>query len=114
MTRPPWIAPEPEEVLPLFAAARAPAQRHSETSRAAAESLDAETLNALQRRVYDLLGAEPAGLTDEEIGDRLGLGGNTARPRRIELARRGLVVKVGTRKTRSGRSADVWRRVIGR
>jgi FixJ family two-component response regulator len=109
MTRPHWETPPPEEALPLFAAAtRAPAQAHSETSRAAAESLDGKTLNALQRRVMELLRAVPGGLTDEEISSLLGMNPSTERPRRIELARLGLLVKVGTRKTASGRSADVW------
>jgi DNA-binding NarL/FixJ family response regulator len=109
MTRPHWETPPPEEALPLFAAsARAPSQAHSETSRAAAESLDGNTLNALQRRVLDLLRVTPGGLTDEEIASRLAMNPSTERPRRIELARRGLVVKAGARKTASGRNADVW------
>jgi hypothetical protein len=102
---------------PLFAAARKPtptpepappAQAHSATSLAAADSMDGNTLNTLQRRVLDLLHATPGGLTDEEIANRLGMNPSTERPRRIELARRGLVVKAGTRKTASGRNADVW------
>jgi hypothetical protein len=109
MTRPHWETPPPEESLALWvAAAKAPAQSHSETSRAAAESFDGNTLNALQRRVLDLLRSTPGGLTDEEISNRLGMNPSTERPRRVELARRGLVVKAGTRKTASGRSADVW------
>jgi FixJ family two-component response regulator len=109
MTRPHYITPPIEESLPLFApVARAPAQAHSATSRAAADSLGGNTLNTLQRRVLDLLHATPGGLTDEEIANRLGMNPSTERPRRIELARRGLVVKAGTRKTASGRNADVW------
>jgi hypothetical protein len=94
--------------LPLFAQ-RAPAVNGSATSAAAADSLGPATLNALQRRVLELLQATPDGLTDEEMARRLGMNPSTQRPRRIELARRGLVVKCGTRRTASGRMADVWK-----
>jgi hypothetical protein len=94
--------------LPLFAQ-RAPAVRGSQTSNDAADSLDAPTLNAMQRRVLELLQATPEGLTDEEMQTRLGMNPSTQRPRRIELARRGMVVEAGTRRTASGRMATVWR-----
>ena len=96
------------DTLPLFAA-RAPAVKGSATSAAAADSLGPQTLNAMQRRVLELLQATPEGLTDEEMARRLGMNPSTQRPRRIELARRGLVVTCGTRRTASGRNADVWR-----
>jgi DNA-binding IclR family transcriptional regulator len=63
----------------------------------------------MQRRVLELLQATPEGLTDEEMQRRLGMNPSTQRPRRIELARRGMVVEAGTRKTASGRNASVWR-----
>jgi len=94
--------------LPLFAQ-RAPAVNGSATSAAAADSLGPKTLNAMQRRVLELLEATPDGLTDEEMARRLGMNPSTQRPRRIELARRGLVVTCGTRRTASGRNADVWK-----
>jgi predicted ArsR family transcriptional regulator len=94
--------------LPLFAP-RAPSVNRSTTSAAAADSLDVDALNALQRRVLSLLQATPGGLTDEEMQRRLGMNPSTQRPRRIELARRGFVVADGTRKTSSGRWATVWR-----
>jgi len=94
--------------LPLFTQ-RAPAVRGSITSAQAADSLGPATLNALQRRVLALLEATPDGLTDEEMQTRLGMNPSTQRPRRIELARRGLVVECGTRRTASGRNASVWR-----
>jgi hypothetical protein len=97
-----------EAPLPLFAA-RAPAVNGSATSAAAADSLKPKTLNAMQQRVLELLQATPDGLTDEEMARRLGMNPSTQRPRRIELARRGLVVTCGTRRTASGRNADVWR-----
>jgi hypothetical protein len=78
------------------------------TSAAAADSLRPATLNGMQRRVLELLGAWPQGLTDEEMQHKLGMNPSTQRPRRIELARRGLVVEAGTRQTASGRMATVW------
>ena len=94
--------------LPLFTQ-RAPSVNGSITSAKAADSLAPATLNAMQRRVLELLAATPDGLTDEEQQTRLGMNPSTQRPRRIELARRGLVVEAGTRKTASGRMATVWR-----
>ena len=94
--------------LPLFTQ-RAPSVNGSITSAKAADSLGPATLNAMQRRVLALLQATPGGLTDEEMQTRLGMNPSTQRPRRIELARRGLVVEAGTRKTVSGRMATVWR-----
>lgn len=94
--------------LPLFSRP-APSVRGSVTSAAAADSLDGAALNALQRRVLEFLRGRPEGATDEEIIRGTGLNPSTARPRRIELARRGLVVEAGTRRTSSGRNASVWR-----
>ena len=101
--------PDSTTALPLFAApARAPAVQHSRTSMAAADSLASDTLNTLQRQVVAFL-REHGPSTDEEIATGLGMNPSTERPRRIELARRGLVVEAGERKTASGRKATVWR-----
>ena len=97
-----------ETPLPLFAA-RAPSVNGSITSAAAADELDATTLNAMQRRVLAYL-EQHGPATDEEIATGLGMNPSTQRPRRIELERFGLVVKDGTRRTSSGRMAVVWRR----
>jgi hypothetical protein len=94
--------------LPLFVQ-RAPSVNGSITSAKAADSLGPATLSAMQRRVLELLAATPDGLTDEEQQRLLGMNPSTQRPRRIELARRGLVVEAGTRRTASGRMAVVWR-----
>ena len=96
-----------ETPLPLFTQ-RAPSVNGSITSAAAAESLDATTLNAMQRRVLAYL-EEHGPATDEEIATGLGMNPSTQRPRRLELAQAGLVVKDGTRRTTSGRMACVWR-----
>jgi transcription initiation factor IIE alpha subunit len=92
---------------PLFA--MAPAVNGSATSAKAADSLTPVALNAMQRRVLELLAVWPQGLTDEEMQQRLGMNPSTQRPRRIELMRRGLVAEAGTRRTTSGRMAVVWR-----
>ena len=50
------------------------------------------------------------GLTCHEVCDRLGLDGNTVRPRLWELAGQGLVVRTEERRpTPSGRAANVYR-----
>jgi len=108
MIRPHYITPPIEESLPLFAQ-RAPSVPGSATSALAAGSLGPATLNAMQRRVLELLRDNPHGLTDEEQQAALEMNPSTQRPRRIELVRRGLVVEGGTRKTSSGRMAVVWR-----
>ena len=97
--------------LPLFAApARAPAVQHSRTSMAAADALTPKTLNALQRQVVEFLHQRGEhGATDEEMQGGIPMEPNTQRPRRRELAKRGLVVEAGERKTRSGKKATVWR-----
>jgi hypothetical protein len=97
----------PCDIGPLFTQ-RAPSVNGSITSAAAADSLSPHTLNAMQRKVLELLAATPEGLTDEEMQRRLEMNPSTQRPRRIELARLGMVVEAGTRKTASGRSASVW------
>lgn len=97
-----------EAPLPLFTQ-RAPSVNGSITSAQAADSLGPATLNAMQRRVLELLQATPEGLTDEEMQARLGMNPSTQRPRRIELAKAGMIQKAGVRKTASGRNADVWK-----
>ncbi len=84
-------------------------QRHSPTSKAAAEAikprvgpLQAKILAYLQR--WGVTGA-----TDEEIQDYLDMPANTQRPRRRELQNMKLIENSGkTRATRSGRQAVVW------
>lgn len=49
------------------------------------------------------------GITDEEGEYRTGIKGSTYRPRRGELFKEQLIVKTGrTRKTTSGRDAEIW------
>lgn len=62
-----------------------------------------------RRRVYDFIRRQAEhGATDEEIQEALRMGGNTERPRRVELVRDGLVVDSERRRTHGGRPAIVW------
>lgn len=81
----------------------------TETSAAAAESMEANAANlrGLVFRFLKLQGIN--GATDEEIQIALGMTGNTERPRRRELFQRGLIAEApAMRRTRSGREAQVW------
>lgn len=100
--------------LPLMRLCRAaPAVPASPTSLAAAASLGPATLNAMQRRVYQFIRDQgDRGATDEECQRGMGMNPSSQRPRRVELADAGLIVKAGVRKTSSGRNADVWRVAI--
>lgn len=86
-----------------------PAQRHSETSVAAAVEVkpEAAKLRAVVLEFIQSRGEH--GVTDEEGIAWTGLNPSTYRPRRIECVEAGQVVDSGTtRKTKSGRAAVVW------
>src|SRR3990167_8425997 len=81
-----------------------PFQSHSDTSRAAAQSVR-KKLGQLHVRVREAVRFHGP-LTDEELCDVLNLQGNTLRPRRRELQLMAYVIDSGKRKpTRSGRKA---------
>ena len=86
-----------------------PAQRHSATSKAAAENIK-PARPTLRARVLELIRASgSAGLTDDQIQSLTGMNPSTQRPRRIELQEAGLIRDSGkTRPTRSKRQATVW------
>lgn len=48
------------------------------------------------------------GLTDEEIADTLAMNPSSARTRRSELEREGLIIPIGFSKTKSGRRTYLW------
>ena len=102
--------PPDDGSLPLFRQPAPPAQRHSATSVAAAQSQTASKTACDRLRILELI--EQAGpLTDEEIGERAGIGANTVRPRRGELVREGLVVRVDDAgRTATGHRASRWGR----
>lgn len=92
-------------------AAPPPSVAHSPTSRAAASEI-IPVAGKQRRDVFELLKFYPDGLTDEQIAERLGLNPSSARPRRVECVKAGLVIDSGrTRKTRAGRRAVVWEAV---
>lgn len=81
---------------------------HSQTSQDAAISV-LPRHRTLQEIVLEAITEAPEGLTDEQIVEVTGLAPNTARPRRIELANKDLIESDGTRKTKSGRQAQIWK-----
>lgn len=88
----------------------APAQQHSETSVAAAKGQTKEKRDSDKRTI--LLALEENGpMTDEQIVACTGIPANTARPRRLDLVRDGLVQAVGEGRTASGKRAVTWGRV---
>jgi hypothetical protein len=79
-------------------------QPTSATSRAGAEIV---TPNAgtLRAQAFELLKSP---MTDDQGAERLGVSGNTWRPRRVELVKAGLVVRVGTGRSAAGHPAAIW------
>ena len=100
--------------LAINFASTAPYARHSATSKAAAKAVEPRmgtqkaTVLIIIRRCSQPSHGGGVGLTDEQICMFTELSGDTVRPRRGALADAGLIKKQGTRKTTSGRDADVW------
>jgi hypothetical protein len=84
-----------------------PFQRHSLPSIEAAESM-AEKVSNLQAVVLAFI-KQYGPCTDESIALGLSLNPSTARPRRIELQKKRLIVEAGEGMTRSGRKAALWK-----
>lgn len=101
------IMSEQTEMFPLYP--DYPGFQPRETSQQAAAEI-APKLGKLQDAVLTFIEASGRyGATDDEIRIGLGLGHNTARPRRCELLAKGLVFDSGKRRlTESGRQAAVW------
>lgn len=86
-----------------------PAQRHSETSQAAAEAIKSRVAIYRDRILAEIKRSGALGRTDGELQEQLNMNGSTQRPRRIELVDAGLVKDSGrTRKSASGRACVVW------
>ena len=80
----------------------------TDTSASALASIE-RSAKTLRGTLYRwLLDQGEIGATDEEMQIALSMNPSTQRPRRVELARSGIIRAEGTRKTRSGRSAVVW------
>lgn len=86
-----------------------PHQWHSDTSRAAAQSVQSKAL-VVRARVLDFIRARGAqGATDDEVHIALKIDKNTTAPRRRELQLKGQVTDSGFRRvTTSGKFATVW------
>lgn len=86
-----------------------PYQRHSATSRAAANAIT-DRVTPLQQRVLAYI-KNCGGATDGEIAAGLNMNPSTARPRRIELVTAGRVVDSGLRRASAGShiGSTVWK-----
>jgi hypothetical protein len=93
----------------LFEDPAPPYQRHSATSRRAAERIAPMAPTKRGEVLAFITACGPEGATDEEMQRRMPMPANTQRPRRIELVADGFVKSSGkTRVTRSGDYAVVW------
>ena len=105
------VAPDLFDYVPPPYRGEPPAQSHSPTSLAAAESIR-KVIGPLHKRILEYLREVEhfGGSTDEEMQINLDMGANTQRPRRRELELMGKIQNSGTtRRTKSGREAVVWR-----
>lgn len=81
----------------------------SETSKAAADSME-DVVNNIQSAVYEaVIAAGEHGITCDEVEDKLGLSHQTASARLAYLSRDGLIGVADTkRKSRTGRAVNVY------
>ena len=85
-----------------------PHQRHSPTSRIAADKIR-QRIGPLHQKIIDYLKRHPLGACDERLGRELDMPMNTLRPRRRELQLMDRIVDSGrTELTLSARSAVIW------
>ena len=87
-----------------------PLQKHSETSREAADAMRGKASKTLRAKVYRaIIASGERGMTDPEIQVDLQLAGSTQRPRRVRLVDLGLVIDSGKcRESTKGRRCTVW------
>lgn len=84
-----------------------PPSVHTATSREAATRIAPHTIT-LRQMVYDLIESDGP-ICDEQIANQLELNPSTARPRRVELVKAGLIrPALSTVRTSSGRNAIAW------
>lgn len=86
-----------------------PYQRHSKTSQDAANSISESRAEQDRQKILRYLRLTQRGATDEQLEIACNMRGNSERPRRIELLKRGDIRDSGRRcRTASGREAVVW------
>ena len=102
-------SPTPPADLPLFMVS-AP-HNGTPTSRDAAADARAMAGKQRARILAHLFACGERGATAQEIESATGLAGNTVRPRLVELRESACATTSGTRKTTSGRAAQVWHAV---
>lgn len=86
-----------------------PAQRHSDTSMAAARRVEPSAGSKRAIVLGFLLKCGPSGATDEEMQRGIPMAANTQRPRRVELCSGGWARDSGLRRRcRGGDAAVVW------
>ena len=85
-----------------------PHEASSETSRAAAESIRPHVTRLAAQVLGVIVDSMPKGITCDAIEERLDMRHTTCSARVRELALKGIIEARGTRKVRSGRSANVW------
>jgi predicted ArsR family transcriptional regulator len=91
---------------------RLPYQRHSPTSAEAAVRAE-PAAPSTRARILDLI-RQRGPLSDEAVADILHLNPSTARPRRIELQRDGLIQESSRQgRTRAGRTCTLWEATDG-
>lgn len=80
-----------------------------QTSREAQRSVKPDVQRYRDSVLSFIRGMGTDGATDDQMQDVIPMNPSTQRPRRIELAQDGLIIRSGDkRKTRTGRRADVW------
>lgn len=94
-------APHPAAGVPIV-----PTGEHETSLRAAHQLSRSNEHKTLERIVFDAIQAEPR--NDFELQRDLGLSGDTLRPRRWSLQRRGLVEDSGTTRKAKRGQAIVW------
>lgn len=84
-----------------------PYQKHSDTSKNAAESMK-NSAQSCRARVFEFI-KNRGPCSDEQIQQGLKMNPSTQRPRRIELVVMKLIEPYGFTKTKSNRDATLWR-----
>lgn len=94
------------QLVESFMGYPAPSVHSSDASVEAAEKIEPHR-SRLCQEVYETI-KQFGPVTDEKIAYYAQMNPSTARPRRLELQREGLIVQAGHGKTSAGRKAALW------